>query len=169
MKKLLPWGMVAVLGLGGLLPDSLSAAEAETAAGVAKMNHLKRYAVREPFEDVREMLELAITERGLVINNVLRIGEMLERTRKVVGSKRQIYLKAEALAFCSASLSRKMMEADPHNIVFCPYLIFIYVMPEQPDTVYLAYRRPLGNLDAASSAVLAEVEALLDGIIRDLL
>ena len=138
-------------------------------AAPAPMDHLKRYAVHEPYEDVREMLELAITERGLVINNVLHIGDMLERTRKVVGSKRRIYLKAEALAFCSALLSRKMMEADPHNIVFCPYLIFIYVLPEQPDTVYLAYRRPLGNVDQASARVLAEVEALLEGIVQDVL
>ena len=37
---------------------------------------------------------------------------MLERTGKDVGSTRKLYADAQAFVFCSAALSRKMMDAD---------------------------------------------------------
>ena len=33
------------------------------------------------------------------------------------------------------------MEADPHNIGFCPYVINIYVLPAEPGRVYVSYRK----------------------------
>ena len=62
-----------------------------------------------------------------------------------------------------------MMEADRHNIVFCPYIISVYSLPDEPGKVYLSYRRPelVGN--AASKAALKDVEKLLDSIIDETL
>ena len=68
------------------------------------------------FDDVRDAVEMAIIDRGMVVNNVSRVGEMLERTGKDLGETRHIFLKAEILEFCSATMSRKMMGADPDNI-----------------------------------------------------
>lgn len=124
---------------------------------------------RESFDTVKSLVEDALTSRGLVVNNVSHIGDMLERTGKDLGATRQVYLKAEAIEFCSATVSRKMMEADPHNIVFCPYVIAIYVLPEQPDRTYVAFRRPTPAGSKASRQALREVEALLRGIVREAL
>ncbi len=124
---------------------------------------------RESFDTVKTFIEEALTSRGLVVNNVSHIGDMLERTGKDLGATRQVYLKAEAIEFCSASLSRRMMEADPHNIVFCPYVIAIYVLPEQPDRTYVAFRRPAPGGSKASREALKEVEQLLRGIVREAL
>ena len=79
------------------------------------------------FKDVRDAVEMAITDRGMIINNVSHVGEMLERTGKDLGETKQIFVQAEVLEFCSAVISRKMMEPDPDNIVFCPYTISEYV------------------------------------------
>ncbi|MFV2056692.1 MAG: DUF302 domain-containing protein [Thiohalomonadales bacterium] len=133
------------------------------------LKHMKHYSIKADFADVREDVEMAITDRGLVINNVSHIGSMLERTGKVTGSSKRIFLKAVSLEFCSASLSRRMMEANPHNIVFCPYIISIYVLPEQPDLVYLSYRRPSPVGSAESKSALVAVESLLNDIIKDAL
>ncbi len=127
---------------------------------------MKRYALKADFADVMEDLELAITGQGLVINHVSHIGNMLERTRSAAESSKRLFLEAKAVEFCSATLSRKMMEADPHNIIFCPYIIFIYVLPEQPDIVWLAYRRPTPVGSLASRNALSAVESLLDEIIH---
>ena len=35
------------------------------------------------------------------------------------------------------------MEADPHNILHCPYAIAVYTLPKQPGRVYVSYRKPL--------------------------
>ena len=121
------------------------------------------------FEDVRDDVEMAITGRGLVVNNVSHVGEMLERTGRDLGDDRQIFLKAEALEFCSAVVSRKMMEAAPDNIIFCPYIISIYVLPGKPDEVRIAYRKPRIVGSPASQAALKAVDKLLSDIVKDAL
>lgn len=121
------------------------------------------------FEDTRDAVEIAITGHGLVVNNVSHVGEMLIRTGKVLGDAKQIFLKAEALEFCSAVVSRKMMEADPDNIVFCPYVIFIYVVPEKPNEVRVAYRKPQIVGSPASQKALKAADELLSAIAKEAL
>ena len=121
------------------------------------------------FEDVRDAVEMAITDRGLVINNVSHVGDMLERTGKELGATKQIYLKAEVLEFCSAVVSRNMMEPDPDNIVFCPYTISVYVVPEKPNEVRVAYRKPQTVGSPVSRKALKAVDELLSGIVKEAL
>jgi uncharacterized protein (DUF302 family) len=121
------------------------------------------------FSDVRDDVEMAITDRGLVVNNVSHVGDMLARTGKDLGDSKQVFIKAEALEFCSAEWSRKMMEADPDNIVFCPYVISVYVVPGKPHEVRIAYRRPQITGSPASRKALKAVDDLLSGIVSDAL
>jgi uncharacterized protein (DUF302 family) len=109
----------------------------------------------------------ALTGRGLVVNNVAHIGDMLERTGKDLGGAKQVYVKAESIEFCSATVSRKMMEADPHNIVFCPYIIAIYVLPDTPDKTYVSFRKPDQVGSKQSKSALKDVENLLREIIKE--
>ena len=93
---------------------------------------------------------------------------MLERTGKDVGSAKPLYVDAQSLQFCSAQLSRKMMEADAANVVMCPYTIVIYAAASNPDRVVVTYRRPMRQGGSpASRAALREVDALLDAIARE--
>lgn len=131
--------------------------------------HMAVFSKKGTFADVREAVEQSITGRGLVINNVSHIGNMLARTGKDVGGGKQVYVEAEALEFCSATISRNMMETDPDNIVFCPYIIAIYVVPSKPGEVRVAYRKPqmVGSKDSQES--LKAVEKLLTEIIQEAL
>lgn len=129
--------------------------------------YMKLYTIEGKFEDVRMDIEMAIVDRGMVINNVSHIGNMLERTGEDLGANKQIYQKAEALEFCSATVSRRMMETDPHNIIFCPYIIAIYTLPAEKKKVYVAFRRPLPVGSAESQQSLLAVEQLLEDIIAD--
>ena len=61
------------------------------------------------FDNVRDDVEMAITDRGMVVNNVSHVGEMLERTGKDLGDTKKIFLKAEALEFCSAVVSLSLI------------------------------------------------------------
>ena len=134
---------------------------------LADGSHMAVFTKQGSFADVREAVEMAITGRGFVINNVSHIGEMLERTGKDLGGGKQVYLKAEALEFCSATVSRKMMEVDPDNIVFCPYIIAIYVVPEKPNEVRVAYRKTQMVGTPASQKALTEVNELLGEIVKE--
>lgn len=121
------------------------------------------------FSDVRDDVEMAITDRGLVVNNVSHVGDMLARTGKDLGDSKQVFIKAEALEFCSAVWSRKMMEANPDNIVFCPYVISVYVVPDKPHEVRIAYRKLQITGSPTSQKVLKAVDELLSGIVSDAL
>jgi uncharacterized protein (DUF302 family) len=136
---------------------------------LAAGEHMALFTKAGSFEDVRDAVEMAITDRGLVVNNVSHVGEMLERTGKELGATKKIYLKAEVLEFCSAVVSRKMMEPDPDNIVFCPYVISVYVVPDKPNEVRVAYRKPQIAGSPESQKALSAVDELLSGIVKDAL
>jgi uncharacterized protein (DUF302 family) len=125
------------------------------------------YSKKAKFEDVRDDLKLAIEAKGLVIDYHSFINKMVERTGQDVGSTRKVYADVQAFVFCSAALSRKMMEADAANAAMCPYSITVYATAAQPEQVVVAYRRPWRpDGSATSKAALKEVDALLDSIAR---
>jgi len=126
------------------------------------------YTKKGKFQDVRDDLKSAIEGRGLVIDYHSFINRMLERTGKDVGSARKLYADGEAFVFCSATVSRKTMEADLTNMSMCPYSIAVYATSREPDRVIVSYRRPWRpDGSPASKAALKEVEELLDGIARE--
>jgi len=134
---------------------------------MAEPSPIVTYSKPAKFDDVRDDLKLSIQDRGLVIDYHSFVNRMLERTGKDVGSARKLYVDAQAFVFCSAALSRKTMEADPGNIALCPYSMVVYTTVQQPDIVYVSYRRPWRpDGPATSKASLQEVEALLDGIAK---
>jgi uncharacterized protein (DUF302 family) len=109
------------------------------------------------FEDATFAVENAVVNRGLVIDYTSHVGEMLNRTGADVGSEVKIFENADIFLFCSAVVSREVMEADPMNIVNCPYSIFV---AETQEGVMIGYRDyPEGPMD--------KVEALLEEIVAE--
>ncbi len=120
------------------------------------------------YDAVRDLVQASIEGQGLKINHVNQIAGMLDRTGKDIGATKQVYENAEQFEFCSAKVSREMMEADPHAVVMCPYIISVYKIPGDK-TVYVAYRKPGPAKSPALKKALGDVEKLLTGIIKDAL
>jgi len=139
---------VRILAACGALVLCAGAAAAELVSVKAKGS----------FGEVKENLVLAIQAGGFKIDYTAHIGNMLERTGKDVGSTKRGYGSAEAFQFCSAVVSRRMMERDASNIGYCPYVIALYTLPDEPKIVYIVYRKGL-----------PEVDALLAGIVKEAL
>ncbi len=119
------------------------------------------------YEDVRYDLEDAIVSRGLTVDHISHVSDMLQRTAEVVPGSRQIYIKGEQFQFCSATLSRAAMQADPANITFCPYMVFMYETLNKPGMVHVGFRR-LNEIGSEQSIkALAAVNALLKGIVSE--
>ena len=116
-----------------------------------------RQRTAQPFADVREALTLAIENRGLVINYTSHIAEMLARTGADIGASKQVFGQAEIIEFCSAKLSRQMMEADPHNIVLCPFAIAIYTLPGDDKHTWISWRRPQGSAATIVEPLLRDI------------
>lgn len=141
-----------------------SVLSAATAAGIAfASTAVADQAITYPFdgdfEDAAFAVESAIIGKGLVIDYVSHTGEMLSRTAADVGSDVELFAEADIFLFCSAQLSRKVMEADPMNIAHCPYGIFV---AERGGEVMIGYREyPEGPMQ--------EVQALLDEIVQEAL
>jgi hypothetical protein len=124
------------------------------------------YAVFESesdFETVMDGAKAAIQEKGMFINNVMQMGEMLERTGKDLGLGGEIYSQAQSIEFCSALLSRKMAEEDPTRIVNCPFIVAVYTLPDQEGKTFVAYRT-VPEEEVAGSEVMAEVAAMLQEV-----
>jgi uncharacterized protein (DUF302 family) len=152
---------VSVLGLLSLF--QLAAALCGLSPAASAADEVVQHSGKGSYEDVRDAVVAAIEGKGLVIDRVAHVGDMLERTAKDVGATRRLYGKAEVLEFCSARFSREMMEADPHQIAICPYTIAVYTLPGEPGVVYVSYRRPPGTKG------MANVRKLLDEIVREAL
>lgn len=128
-------------------------------AAPATAQDMITYDTSDSFDDVVFGLESAILDAGLVVDHISHTGDMLERTREATGSDVVLFEHADVYSFCSASLSREVMEADPMNVVFCPYDIFVMVRPETPDTTTIGFR-------SYPDGAMKKIEALLDGIAR---
>jgi uncharacterized protein (DUF302 family) len=123
------------------------------------------YQTNDIFESVKENVEDAIIDRGMVIGRTLHAREMLDRTGPDLGFPRSVYLEAVALEFCNASISHRMIAVDPVNIVFCPFTIAVYVRADDPGNVFVSFRRsePVGD----DSSIAFDIFLLLDGIARE--
>jgi hypothetical protein len=132
----------------------------------AAAQNVRTYAKRAAYEDVKFELTEAVVGRGLTIDHTGAIGRMLERTGPDVGSTTPLYTQAEFFTFCSAKLSRQMIEADLRNVGYCPYVIFIYEAANKPGETVVGYRRPPREGNAATRKALGQIDALLDGIVR---
>lgn len=151
------------------LVSSLALLAMMVLAGPAAAQEIRTYSKKATYDDVRFELTNAVVERGLTIDHNGNIGDMLDRTGADVGSDKPLYNSAEFFTFCSAKLSRQMIEADAMNIAFCPYVMFIYESVGEPGIVVVGYRRPPTSGSPETKAALAEIDKLLDGIARQAL
>ena len=118
-----------------------------------------RQKVPTGFDETMDNVRMAIENRGLVVNYTSHIAEMLNRTGADIGASRQVFEQAEIIEFCSAGLSRKMLEADPHNIVLCPFAISVYTLPGDKGGTWVAYRQPFGSAAPLVGPLLREIAA----------
>lgn len=125
-----------------------------------------RFKATGDFASVRDSVRAAIEGKGLNINHSNLIADMLERTGRDLGATKRVYAAGEQFEFCSAKLSRAMMEADPHAITLCPYIVSVYQMPDDA-SVYIAFRKPPKTGNAELDKTLGEIETLLTGIAEE--
>ncbi|MGB3391803.1 MAG: DUF302 domain-containing protein [Pseudaminobacter sp.] len=117
-----------------------------------------KYTSQAPFADVAADLADAIVNRGYKIDYHGFIGEMLQRTAEDVGASTQLYRNAEIFQFCSAVVSRAVMEENIENIAFCPYVLFVYEAEAEAGTVNVGFRRlPDGEGRDAVNTLLDEI------------
>ena len=140
---------------------------ASTGSSMGASAVLNEFIVEGEYEDVRYDLDDAIVSRGLTVDHISHVSDMLQRTAGVVAGARQIYVKGEQFQFCSAKLSREAMQADPANIVFCPYMVFMYERADEPGKIHIGYRK-LNEIGSDESIkALNTVNTLLKGIITE--
>ena len=107
MKKLLTVGLTC-LATSGLAQEIMT------------------YPFDGDLDDADFVVSSAIQDAGLVIDYVSNVGAMLARTGADLGlGASPVGEGAKTYLFCSATVSREVMEVDPMNIAYCPYAVFI--------------------------------------------
>ena len=162
----------------GLVKDTVKGITKDTVKDAAKENTDKKqikipeyahvFSTESTFEDAKDDLLEAIASNGLVISYTSHAKTMLDNTAAVSSVTKSVYENAEILLFCKADLSHKLVAGNPHNIVLCPYSIAIYVLVDEPETVYLSFPKPLAS-DEEIKALTKPIEELLINIIEEVI
>jgi uncharacterized protein (DUF302 family) len=146
----------AGLVLGGLA----SATEPSSNAAIATAS---KSGTR--YQDVRDDLLLTIETKGFMVGAIGDLGGMLARSAADFGLK-PVYLQAEYFNFCPAAIAHELIAADPTNLAYCPFQLFLYETIATPGTVVVGYRHPGVDGNAATRAILARAEQVFADIIH---
>lgn len=122
--------------------------------------------VEAEFDEVLDNVKSAIAGRGVNIAHILPASEMLNRTAGAFGIEENVFLHAQTVEFCSAKVSHHLVQANPENILLCPFTISVYVLAKDPTHVRVSYRRPY-VIDPGSAAAVREVVELVEDIVED--
>ena len=141
-----------------ILAASLVAGVAFGGSALAAGDDVVTMTTENAFADTAQAVNDAIVNRGFVVDYHGFIGDMLKRTAGDVGATKELYKDAQFFTFCSAVVSRKVMEGDIGDIAYCPYVVFVY--EAKPGTVTVGFRR----LPAGGGR--DEVNTLLEGIAK---
>ena len=161
MKKLVSiMVFIATVTLSGLAPV--------LAQDTSAIQYTK--TVSANFEDLFAELQDVIINEGLVIDFVGNVDDMLLRTSSAAESvtpsgQKSPYLHAKYLQFCSSRLTHMAVSADPHNLVICPYIFFIYEAHADPGKITLGFRPPVFGPSKRSAKIGAEILEFMHGII----
>ena len=135
--------------------------------GSAAKGPVETVRVSGDFEDIRDGVRQAIEGKGINIAHTLPASDMLNRTGKDFGIEKNVFLQAETVEFCSARISHRLAQANHENILLCPFTISVYVLTDDPEHVYLSWRRPFSFSDPESQAAVQEMVELIQAVIRE--
>jgi hypothetical protein len=140
------------------LLSAVTAALLMTCTGAYAADDVETRQSESAFADVSQAAESAIVNRGYKVDYHGFIGDMLKRTAEDVGAEKQLYADAEFYTFCSAVVSRKVMEEEIGDIAYCPYAVFVYEAADMPGSVTVGFRRlPEGGARDEVNALLTEI------------
>jgi uncharacterized protein (DUF302 family) len=122
--------------------------------------------VEGAYEDVLAAVKDIIKGRGVNIAHTLPASDMLERTGPDFGHKEKVLNGGEIVEFCSASISHKLIRANPENITICPFSVAVYALASDPGKVHLTSRIPY-VIDDNSSEAAQEMQDFVKGIIDE--
>ncbi|GAB4348984.1 MAG: hypothetical protein Kow0026_04010 [Oricola sp.] len=130
----------SITSFGAALMISAAATFASSTANAAG-DDVETRETEAAFADVAQAVQDGIINRGYTIDYHGFIGDMLKRTATDVGADKQLYNDAEFFTFCSAVMSRDVMEGDIGDIAYCPYVVFVYENAETPGKMTVGFRR----------------------------
>ena len=133
--------------------------------GLASDSPFVTKTVEGDFKEVFEGLKDVIVGKGINIAHTLGSSDMLNRTAPSFNIKKNIFINAEIVEFCSAKISHELVQKNPLNITLCPFTISAYVLTDDPKNVHLTYRKPVSI--KGSEEVVAQIVKLLEDIIKE--
>ena len=141
-----------------ILAASLVAGVSFGGSALAAGDDVITMTTKNAFADTAQAVNDAIVNRGFVVDYHGFIGDMLKRTAGDVGATKDLYKDAQFFTFCSAVVSRKVMEGDIGDIAYCPYVVFVYEPADMEGTVTVGYRSlPAGGERDQVNALLKEI------------
>lgn len=146
LERIIPVGVALAIAVSASLPAFAAGDDVTTRTSTSA------------FSDVAQAVEDAIINRGYTVDYHGFIGDMLKRTAGDVGATKELYKDAEFFTFCSAVVSRSVMEGDIGDIAYCPYVVFVYEDAGSPGSVTVGFRNlPEGGAREQVNELLTEI------------
>lgn len=135
-------------------------------ANVAAYGYLKRYAFRADYEEVKTTLLEALERQELSLGGVTELADLLRPAGRDAAS---LYRRGELIDFCSARLLAQATAVSPHNVVFCPISVAIYVLESEPAVTQVSFRRPQApGAPVRTQQALLALEAAVESAVAEL-
>jgi len=136
-----------------------------TASAAATTKSENRLKIKSSYQDIKFEIENAIINKGFVIDFNGNIAKMLENTANTVDNPKTVFKNAEFWQFCSSKITRRLVEQNPANLTFCPFVIYAFETTADPGIVSIGFR-PLHTTGIGyNKRIVEEVNNLLHSIV----
>ena len=97
------------------------------------------YETKGEYSTIIFTLSDEISQNGFISSYRADIGNAVKNISTFY-KKEPIFKNAEKIGFCRQTLTLKMMEENPNNLMFCPLSIALYELNNENNIVKIVYR-----------------------------
>ncbi len=125
------------------------------------------YTINTSYDDLMFALLDEVSASGFVLAYQANISKGLNNISKLL-KKKNVFINARKIGFCKSSLSLKMMQENPKNMMFCPLSLAIYELKKNHIVILYQKIVPLRKKDKVVLQINKIIPKLIENLLDDI-